>query len=103
MSRENFWGDLKRMSAAYDSVAKRISNTRIQYNDNRLDDQYSLPTEHVHMGWRNPYKLPYRKSHTAGFLRDGLLEFPETVFARADRLNGDVNSDSPRWIRGFDE
>jgi hypothetical protein len=86
--------------SAYDSVAKRISNTRIQYNDNRLEDQYSLP---VLRGWRNPYKLPHRKSHTAGFLRDGLLEFPEGLFPRAGRVNGDTTDDSPRWIRGFDE
>jgi hypothetical protein len=91
------------MSVAYDSVAKSVSNTRIQYNDNRFDEQFSLPVEAVHMGWANPYKLPHRGSHTAGFLRDGLLEFPEGVFPRAGRISGDVYDDSARWVRGFDE
>ena len=91
------------MSVPYASVAEKIAPTRAQYNDASLDTTYSLPVETVHFGYPNVFTLPYRKSHTAGFLEGGLLEFPEKVFPRNNKMNSDMIINEVRYVRGFDQ
>ena len=91
------------MSVPYASVAEQIAPTRLQYNDPSLDTQYSLPVESVHFGYPNVFTLPYRKTHTAGFLEGRLLEFPESTFPRNNRMNSDMLIDEVRYVRGFDQ
>ena len=81
--------------------AKTIPLTALQYSDNRLAPQYSLPMNFF-MGHPNVYKIPYRKSHTAGQLTGELLEFPEEMFPRT-RLNPTNIATDAIWVVGHDE
>ena len=70
------------MSAPYSNQVKSVQAGRIQYNNSMLETRWSIPVELVHPGWPNPYKIPHRKSHTAGQITGELLEFPEGMFPR---------------------
>jgi hypothetical protein len=45
-----------------------------------LETRWSMPVKLAHFGWPNPYKIPYRKSHTAGQITGELLEFRKGCF-----------------------
>jgi hypothetical protein len=91
------------MSAPYANQVKSVQSGRFQYNNPVLETRRSLPVTLTHFGWPNPYKLPYRKSHTAGQITGELLEFPEGVFPRGPRLNPPNISMQSMWVKGYDE
>ncbi len=79
-----------------------VKNTAFQFNDSRLDTKYSLPVELIHKGYPNRFRLPYRRSHTAGQIEGKLLEFPETVFPRTRFSQPNVGLEAV-WIKSFDD
>ena len=91
------------MSAPYANQVKEVQAGRFQYNNPMMETQRGLPVKLAHFGWPNPYKLPYRKSHTAGQITGELLEFPEGTFPRGPRLNPANISTQAMWVKGYDE
>jgi hypothetical protein len=91
------------MSVPYASQVKSVQTGRAQYNNPMLETRWSMPVKLAHFGWPNPYKIPYRKSHTAGQITGELLEFPEGMFPRGERLNPKNISTQAMWTRGYGE
>ena len=91
--------------ANYESVTKQVQYGRQQYYNPLLETRPSLPVQHVHFGWPQPYKIPYRKSHTAGMLNAApyLLEFPEELYPRTQLNPTKGFSTDAVWIRGYGE
>lgn len=90
------------MSVPYNSTVKPVQLERSQYYSSLLETQRSLPVTHAHMGWPNPYKIPHRKSHTAGMIEGKLLEFPRSVYPDG-KLNKPNISEEAIWVTSYDE
>ena len=90
------------MSVPYESTIHRVQAERRQYYSPLLETQRSLPVQLVHTGWPNPYKIPHRKSHTAGMIQGKLLEFPRNVFPDGKRNPPNI-SEEAIWVTSYDE
>jgi hypothetical protein len=86
----------------YNNAARTVPFTAQQFSDARLRPKYSVPVEHVHMGYPNVFRMPYRKSHTAGQITGSLLEFPQDMFPRTRFSSANIATDAV-WVRSYDE
>ena len=89
------------MASQFQNSARTVPLSAFQYNDARLDTKYSVPPKFL-PGYPNRFRLPYRKSHTAGMITGRLLEFPEDVYPRTN-LNPDNIAQHAVWVRSYDE
>lgn len=90
------------MSVPYESTIKPVQLERHQYYSSLLETRRSMPVPFEHKGWPNPYKIPHRKSHTAGMLQGKFLEFPRDVFPDG-KLNSPNISEEAIWVTSYDE